>query len=53
VLIAGSGNPELANKVADKLGTRLADGQLRKFADGEIFVRFNAQDVSRKHVYII
>ena len=45
VLLTGNSNKELANKVAARLGTKLADGQVRGFADGEIGVDFKANDI--------
>ena len=53
VLLAGNSNPELAKKVASRLGTQLASGMVKKFADGEIGVSFKAIDVSQKHCYIV
>ena len=46
VLLSGNSNPELAKKVASRLGTQLASGMVKKFADGEIGVSFKAIDVS-------
>ncbi len=40
VLIAGRSHPELAQAVADNLGTELVPTRAFNFANGEIFVRF-------------
>lgn len=40
VLIAGRSHPELAQAVADNLGTELVPTRAYNFANGEIFVRF-------------
>lgn len=40
VLIAGRSHPELAQAVADNLGTQLVPTRAYNFANGEIFVRF-------------
>ena len=38
-LIAGSANPELAQRISDQLGIPLTDPRLRRFPDGEINVK--------------
>ena len=53
VLLAGNANKDLAEKVAARLGTKLAEGNVRKFADGESGVDFRANDVSNRHCFII
>jgi ribose-phosphate pyrophosphokinase len=40
-MLAGSANPHLADNVARTLGISLGDATIRRFADGEIFVRIN------------
>ncbi len=40
VLVAGRSHPELAQAVADNLGTQLVPTRAYNFANGEIFVRF-------------
>lgn len=40
MLFAGSSSPELAKEIADHLGMRLGEVQIRPFAAGEIYVRF-------------
>lgn len=37
VLVSGSSNPQLANKISQFLDVSLVDPQLRRFANGEIF----------------
>src|SRR5207245_8731525 len=46
-LIAGSANPELAERISEKLGVPLTDPRLRHFPDGEINVK--NQDAMRGH----
>jgi ribose-phosphate pyrophosphokinase len=51
-LIAGSANPDLANRISEKLDVPLTDARLRRFADGEINVKI--EDSMRGHdVYVI
>jgi ribose-phosphate pyrophosphokinase len=38
VLLAGNSNPELAQSIANHLGTKLAEGKVKRFADGEVMV---------------
>lgn len=40
MIFAGSSSPELATEIADHLGMRLGEVQIRPFAAGEIYVRF-------------
>lgn len=40
-LFSGTGNPELAAETAQYLGVPLGDMSIRRFADGEIYVRVN------------
>ncbi len=51
-LIAGSSVPELAKKVADELGTILADVKVGRFSDGEIQVIVN-ESIRECDVFII
>ena len=39
-LYAGTGNPELAQEIANKLGCQLGDVRVSRFADGETYVKF-------------
>jgi len=51
-LLAGSANPELAEKISGVLGVPLTDTRLRRFADGEINVKI--EDSMRGHdVFVI
>jgi len=52
VLFAGSVNPELAEQIADELGVSLGDVKLTKFANGEIYARFQ-ESVRGKEVFLI
>ena len=38
-IFAGTSSFKLANKIADKLGTKLGDRDIIKFADGEFFCK--------------
>jgi ribose-phosphate pyrophosphokinase len=51
-LIAGSSVPELAKKIADELGTILADVKVGRFSDGEIQVIVN-ESIRECDVFII
>ena len=52
-LLAGNSNLPLAESVAKRLGTSLAPGIMKKFADGEIRCEFKQDDVAGKHCYIL
>lgn len=39
MLFSGSSNPELASRIAARLGTKLAKVELSRFSDGEVYVR--------------
>jgi ribose-phosphate pyrophosphokinase len=52
MLLAGSANPELAQKVSDELGVPLGKVTIKRFADGEIFVRID-ENVRGRDLYII
>ena len=52
-ILAGNANPALSKAVASRLGTKLAPGTVKKFADGEIRCEFDASDISGKHCYIM
>jgi ribose-phosphate pyrophosphokinase len=41
LLLSGTANRPLAEEIADKMGITLADCTVKRFADGEIFVRLN------------
>ena len=52
-VLAGNSNPELSRKVAARLGTNLATGTVKKFADGEVFCEFSKTSIEGKHCYIV
>lgn len=52
LLLAGTANRPLAEEIAEHMGMPLGDVTLRRFADGEIFVRIN-QNARGRDVFII
>jgi ribose-phosphate pyrophosphokinase len=52
MVLAGSANPPLAQEIADTLGIPLGDTTIRRFADGEIFVRID-ENVRGNDVFIV
>ena len=52
LLLSGTANRPLAEEIANKMGLPLADATVRRFADGEIFVRIN-QNARGRDVFII
>ncbi len=52
VLLAGSANRPLAEEIGRNLGLQLEDVTIRRFADGEIFVRIN-QNVRGRDLFIV
>ena len=52
MMLAGSANRGLAEEVAQNLGMPLGEVTIRRFADGEIFVRIN-ENVRGRDLYII
>jgi ribose-phosphate pyrophosphokinase len=52
LLLGGTANRPLAEEIAEQLGLPLGDATIRRFADGEIFVRLN-QNARGRDVYII
>lgn len=50
-LFSGNANPELAQRVADKLGIQLGDAKVTSFSDGEISVQLE-QNVRGDDVFI-
>lgn len=53
ILVAsGTANRPLAEEIAARLGVQLADVTVRRFADGEIFVRLN-QNARGRDVFIV
>ena len=51
-LYSGSGNRELAQKIADRLGLTLSGLKLEKFANGELYARFE-ESVRGDDVFVI
>lgn len=51
-LLTGSANADLAAEIAGHVGIRLTDVELRRFADGEIFVKIN-ENVRGRDVFIV
>jgi len=41
VLVTGRAHPELAEQIAEELGTELVETELRTFANGEIYARYS------------
>ncbi|SVC28301.1 uncharacterized protein METZ01_LOCUS281155 [marine metagenome] len=51
-ILACNSNKELAEAISSYIGVKLADATIRKFADGEIFVKIN-ENIRGEDVYII
>jgi ribose-phosphate pyrophosphokinase len=51
-ILACNSNKELAEAISSYVGIKLADATIRKFADGEIFVKIN-ENIRGEDVYII
>ena len=51
-LYSGSGNPQLAQEIADILGVELNGLKLEKFANGELYARFE-ESVRGDDVFVI
>jgi ribose-phosphate pyrophosphokinase len=52
MIFSGSSYPELAREVADHLGMRVGDVKLSRFANGELYARFQ-ESVRGADVYVI
>ena len=52
VLISGRAHPQLAQEVADELGTELLETESRTFANGEIYVRYS-ESVRGSDVFVL
>ena len=52
VIVSGRCHPTLAMDIADKLGVKLTEANLREFADGEIHCRFD-ESIRGAHVFIV
>jgi ribose-phosphate pyrophosphokinase len=51
-IFSGSSNPELAQKIADYIGTPLGAVEKKKFSDGEIWVKFK-ENIRGGDVYLV
>lgn len=51
-IFAGRSNPELAKKIAERLGKPLGEMSIKTFADGEIWVKFE-ENIRNRDVYLI
>lgn len=52
VVLSGSANRPLAQKICEKLGKPLGNAELRRFSDGEVFVEIK-ENVRGRDVYLI
>jgi ribose-phosphate pyrophosphokinase len=52
MLVSGRANPELANRIADKLGVELAPVTQKTFSNGEVYCRFD-ESVRGADVFIV
>ncbi len=51
-IFAGSSNPKLAMKIADECGVSLGQLSIKRFSDGEIWVKFE-ENLRGNDVYLI
>lgn len=51
-IFSGSSNPVLAKKIADNIGSSLGALDLKKFSDGEIWVKFK-ENIRGRDVYLV
>ena len=51
-LFSGTGNTELANKIANKLGVPVGDMTVTRFSDGEIYIQVH-QSVRGDDVFVV
>lgn len=52
MVFTGNANPELANKIVDRLGIPMGDASVNKFSDGEIAVELN-ENVRGRDVFVV
>jgi len=50
-IFAGSSNPQLAKKIADECGVSLGQLSIKRFSDGEIWVKFE-ENLRGNDVYL-
>ncbi|MCB0747632.1 MAG: ribose-phosphate pyrophosphokinase-like domain-containing protein, partial [Ignavibacteriae bacterium] len=51
-IFSGSSNPELAQKIADYIGIPLGSIDLKRFSDGEIWVKYK-ENIRGGDVYLV
>ncbi|NIP96274.1 MAG: ribose-phosphate pyrophosphokinase [Akkermansiaceae bacterium] len=51
-LLTGNAHPDLAEGIADRIGTSLAEAEVTAFPDGETYVKIN-ENIRRQDVFII
>lgn len=51
-IFSGSSNPKIAKKIADYIGTSLGALELKRFSDGEIWVKFK-ENIRGRDVYLV
>jgi len=51
-IFAGSSNPQLATKIADECGVSLGELSIKRFSDGEIWVKFE-ENLRGNDVYLV
>jgi len=51
-IFTGNANPELSKEVSEQLGVTLGDSEVRRFSDGETFVRIN-ENVRGADVFVL
>ena len=52
MVLTGTANPALAERIAEELGQPLCEVTVKRFADGEIFVRID-ENVRGRDVFVI
>ena len=52
LLLSGSGNPELSERIAREMGVKLADVEITRFADGEFDVKIR-ESVRGHDVFLV
>ena len=51
-IFAGSSNPQLAMKIANECGTSLGDLSIKRFSDGEIWIKFE-ENLRGNDIYLV
>ncbi len=51
-LFSGTGNPELTEKIAERLGISVGEMDIRRFADGEVHVKVN-QSIRGDDIFVV